>query len=150
MRTVTVSNRALDVLAAVAPGWRVGIAMLAVFVLFFQLGTRGLNEPDEGRYAEVGREMAASGDWLVPRFNGVEHLSKPPLTYWLIAASIKVFGANEWAARLPAGLAALATVVALYLLVRRAADETTGLWAAAVLLSCAQFFIVARLITTDM
>src|SRR5437870_4481556 len=56
---------------------------LAIFVLFFKLGTRGLNEPDEGRYAEVGREMAASGDWLVPRLNGVEHFSKPPVTYWV-------------------------------------------------------------------
>lgn len=126
------------------------IVALAGFVLFFQLGTRGLNEPDEGRYAEIGREMAATGDWLVPRFNGIEHFSKPPITYWLIAASLTTFGVNEWAARLPAALAALATVIALFLMVRRATDETTALWAAVVLLSCAQFFIVARLITTDM
>src|SRR5437867_5711825 len=121
---------------------KLGVMALAAFVLFFQLGTRGLSEPDEGRYAEVGREMVASGDWLVPRFNGIEHLSKPPVTYWLIAASLKAFGVNEWAARLPVAIAALATVVALY--------EMAGLWPAVVLLSCAQFFIVARLTTTDM
>lgn len=130
--------------------WRIAVAALAVFILFFQLGTRGLNEPDEGRYAEVGREMAASGDWLVPRFNGIEHLSKPPVTYWLIALSIKVFGVNEWAARLPAALGALATALAVALMVTRAGGEEAGLWAAVVLLSCAQFFLVARLITTDM
>ena len=86
---------------------KLGVMALAAFVLFFQLGTRGLSEPDEGRYAEVGREMVASGDWLVPRFNGIEHLSKPPVTYWLIAASLKAFGVNEWAARLPVAIAAL-------------------------------------------
>jgi 4-amino-4-deoxy-L-arabinose transferase-like glycosyltransferase len=129
---------------------RWGMIAMAALVLFFQLGTRGLNEPDEGRYAEVGRAMAASGDWLVPRFNGIEHLSKPPVTYWLIAASIKLFGVNEWAARLPAALAALGTVVALGLMVRRAADERAGMLAMVVLLASAQFFVVARLITTDM
>ncbi len=123
---------------------------LAAVALFFQLGTRGLNEPDEGRYAEVGRAMAASGDWLVPRFNGIEHLSKPPVTYWLIAASIKLLGVNEWAARLPAALAALGTVIALGLMLQRAADERAAMWAMAVLLTSVQFFVVARLITTDM
>src|SRR5207249_4949435 len=101
-------------------------------------------------YSEVSREMVASGDWLVPRFNGVEHLSKPPVNYWLVAASLKTFGVNEWAARLPAALAALGTMLALYLMVREASNEVAGLWAVVVLLSCAQFFIVARLITTDM
>ena len=126
------------------------VVALAVFVVFFQLGTRGLNEPDEGRYAEIGREMVATGDFLTPRFNGVTHLAKPPLTYWLIGLSIRAFGANEWAARLPAALAALGTLLAVYLLTRSAFGERTGLWAVAVLLSSALFFGVARLITTDM
>jgi len=131
-------------------GWRVLLALTAVFVLFFQLGGRGLNEPDEGRYAEGGREMVASGDYLTPRLNGVPHLAKPPLTYWLIAFSLKTFGVNEFAARLPAALAAMGTLLAVYLLGRRAAGEVCGLWAAAVLLSSLLFIGVARLITTDM
>jgi len=130
--------------------WRWLVVALAVFVVFFQLGTRGLNEPDEGRYAEIGREMAATGDFLTPRFNGVIHLAKPPLTYWLIGLSIRAFGANEWAARLPSALAALGALLAVYLLARSACGERTGLWAVAVLLSSALFFGVARLITTDM
>jgi 4-amino-4-deoxy-L-arabinose transferase-like glycosyltransferase len=150
MFTGTMENREIAAPPTAVLRGRVLVAALAVFVLFFRLGTRGLNEPDEGRYSEVGREMVASGDWLVPRFNGVEHLSKPPVTYWLIAASIQAFGVNEWAARLPAVLAALGSVLALYLMVKRATDEVTGLWSAVVLLSCAQFFIVARLIATDM
>lgn len=130
--------------------WHWLVVALAVFVVFFQLGTRGLNEPDEGRYAEIGREMAATGDFLTPRFNGVTHLAKPPLTYWLVGLSIRAFGANEWAARLPSALAALGTLLAVYLLARSACGERTGLWAVAVLLSSALFFGMARLITTDM
>ena len=130
--------------------WRWGVMALAVFVVFFQLGTRGLNEPDEGRYAEIGREMAATGDFLTPRFNGVTHLAKPPLTYWLIALSIRAFGVNEWAARLPSALGALGTLLAVYLLARSACGERAGLWAVVVLLSSALFFGMARLITTDM
>ena len=142
----------LTVSQPVPTRWRVIVAVLAVFMLFFQLGTRGLNEPDEGRYAEVGREMAVTGDWLVPHLNGVEHLSKPPITYWLIAASIRAFGVSEFAARLPAALAALATLVAVFLLARSTwnDDDRVALWAVVVLLTCIEFAVVARLITTDM
>ncbi len=126
------------------------VLALVLFTLFFQLGTRGLNEPDEGRYASAGREMLASGDWLTPRINGIRHLSKPPLTYWCIAASVGVFGVNEFAARLPAALAALGTLLALYLMVRGAADEKTALWAVVMLTTSAMFFLIARLITADM
>lgn len=126
------------------------LSAFAVLALFYNLGGRGLNEPDEGRFAEIGREMAASGDWLTPRLNGVPHLSKPPLTYWLIGLSIKGLGATEFAARLPAALAALGTLLGLYLLARSALGEETGLLAALVLLSSPLFFVIARLITTDM
>lgn len=134
-----------------APRWaRFLVLALALVTIFFQLGTRALNEPDEGRYAEVGREMMDSGDWLMPRLNGIPHLSKPPLTYWCVAACLRVFGVNEFAARLPAALAALGTLLALYLMVRRAADELTALWAVVMLTSSAMFFLIARLITADM
>jgi 4-amino-4-deoxy-L-arabinose transferase-like glycosyltransferase len=126
------------------------LSAFAVLALFFSLGGRGLNEPDEGRYAEIGREMAATGDWLTPRLNGVPHLSKPPLTYWLIGLSIKGLGATEFAARLPAALAALGTLLGLYLLTRSALGEATALLAVLVLLSSPLFFVIARLITTDM
>ena len=126
--------------------WRVLLALTAVFMLLFQLGGRGLNEPDEGRYAEAGREMMASGDYLTPTLNGVPHLAKPPLTYWLIAFSLKTLGVNEFAARLPVALAAMGTLLAVYLLGRRAAGEACGLWAAVVLLSSLLFLGVARLV----
>ncbi|MCX7886916.1 MAG: glycosyltransferase family 39 protein [Verrucomicrobiae bacterium] len=123
------------------------IVLLAVF---FQLGKRALNEPDEGRYAEIGREMLATGDWLTPRLNGIPHLSKPPLTYWCVAASLGLFGINEFAARLPSALAAIGTLTALYAMVRSASNQRSALWAVVMLTTSGMFFLTARLITADM
>src|SRR6266542_3370211 len=83
------------------PWW---LLLLTLFTFFVLLGSRSLNEPDEGRYAEIAREMIELGDWLVPHFWYVPHLDKPPLTYWFVALSLSVFGQNEWAVRLPLAL----------------------------------------------
>jgi 4-amino-4-deoxy-L-arabinose transferase-like glycosyltransferase len=130
--------------------WRGVVAAAVLFAVFFQLGGRALNEPDEGRFAEIGREMLVSGDYLTPRLNGIEHLSKPPVTYWLIALSLRIFGVNEFAARLPSAMGALGTVIAVYLLARSARGEVTALWAVMVLSSSTLFLAMARVITTDM
>jgi 4-amino-4-deoxy-L-arabinose transferase-like glycosyltransferase len=122
----------------------------AVAALFLFLGTRGLNEPDEGRYAEIAREMTVTGDWLVPHLNGIEHFQKPPLLYWLTAASMRVFGANEWGARLPSALAALGVVVLTYGIARRLFDRNAAVAATLVLVSSIEFFALARLLTPDM
>lgn len=109
-----------------------------------------MNEPDEGRYSEISREMAVSGDWLVPRLNGVPHWAKPPWIYWCVAASQKVFGFNEWASRFPAALAAAVAVFLTFGLGRRMAGELAGLLSALILTSALLFFGVGRLITPDM
>lgn len=119
-------------------------------VLFVFLGTRGLNEPDEGRYAELGREMAAGGSWLVPHLNGFEHLQKPPLIYWCTAASMKVFGYNEWAARMPSALAACGILLLTMAIARRLWGENRARIAAIVLVSTLMFFGLARVLTPDM
>ncbi len=121
-----------------------------VLPIFLQLGGRGLNEPDEGRYSEMGREMVVTGDWLVPRLNGVPHYAKPPWIYWCIAASLKVFGMNEWAARLPSALAALVTALLVFDLGRRMGGTRAGIFSALALTSSLLFFVVARLISPDM
>ena len=59
-----------------------------------------MNEPDEGRYSVIASEMIETSNWLVPQLWYVPHLDKPPLTYWAVAASMKLFGRNEWAVRL--------------------------------------------------
>ena len=86
------------------------LLVLTLLTFFFLLGSRSLNEPDEGRYAVIAQEMLETGDWLVPHFWYVPHLDKPPLTYWSVALSLSVFGHNEWAVRLPSALAALGCV----------------------------------------
>jgi hypothetical protein len=135
-------------ISLIAP-WTV-LAFAAVVLLIF-LGDRGLNEPDEGRYSEIGREMAQTGDWLVPHLNGFEHFQKPPLLYWATATSLRVFGVHEYAARLPSALAALGTIGLTLLLARMLwRDRTTASFAALVLVSMVGFFALARLLTPDM
>jgi 4-amino-4-deoxy-L-arabinose transferase-like glycosyltransferase len=74
-------------------------------------GFRPLYNPDEGRYAEISREMLASGDWVIPRLDGLVYIEKPPLQYWATALAYEVFGASEWSARLYTALCGLATVL---------------------------------------
>ncbi|HEY2954204.1 MAG TPA: glycosyltransferase family 39 protein [Candidatus Eisenbacteria bacterium] len=81
-----------------------GLALVAT------AGLAGLFEPTETRYAEIAREMRASGDWLVPRLDGIPHFHKPPLAYWITAAGFALCGTNEWGARLPVALASLLTL----------------------------------------
>ncbi len=66
-----------------------GLLALTLFTFFILLGGRSLNEPDEGRYSEAAREMIETGDWLVPHLWYLPHLDKPPMTYWLVAGSMK-------------------------------------------------------------
>lgn len=124
--------------------------VVAVVALFTFLGSRGLNEPDEGRYAEIGREMAVTGEWLVPHLNGFEHFQKPPVLYWATALSIRALGANEWAARLPSALAALVTVMLTGWLGCTLFHRRAGFLAGLILLSSGGFFVLARLLTPDM
>ena len=76
--------------------------IFAAFVIlyFCNIGGYGLMNPDEGRYAEIPREMLASGDYLTPTLNQVLYFEKPPLYYWFTAVSFAVFGQNEFGARL--------------------------------------------------
>src|ERR1044071_325121 len=99
-------------------------ACLGLLPLFL----RPLWEPDEARYAEIPREMLATGDWLTPRLNGVLYFEKPPLQYWAGAAAFALLGVGEFAARLwPATSAAIA-VFALWWVARRACDERIAAW----------------------
>ncbi|SHM38420.1 4-amino-4-deoxy-L-arabinose transferase [Duganella sacchari] len=87
-------------------------SLLAAFVLvwLYVLGVRTLVPPDEGRYAEMAREMWASGDWITTRLNGIKYFEKPPLQTWMNALSFAAFGLGEWQARLWTGLCGLGGV----------------------------------------
>ena len=95
-------------------GWL--LLVVSLFTFFLLLGHRSLNEPDEGRYSVIASEMIETSNWLVPQLWYVPHLDKPPLTYWAVAASMKLFGRNEWAVRLPVALAGLSGVAAAFFL----------------------------------
>ncbi len=128
------------------PWWFVAAVLLLFFAL---LGTRALNEPDEGRYAEIAREMVETGDWLVPHIWYVPHLDKPPFTYWAVAASLAVFGVNEWAVRLPLALAGLSAAWATFLFVRSLAGAAAARWSVLLLGTSTLFWVMARMLTTD-
>ncbi|MBI5774885.1 MAG: glycosyltransferase family 39 protein [Verrucomicrobia bacterium] len=122
---------------------------LAAFTFFFLLGGRGLNEPDEGRYAEIAREMVGTGDWLVPHIWHVPHLDKPPMTYWLVALSLKTFGVHEWAVRLPLALAGFGGALGVWRLARSMGGERVARWSVLILISSTLWFTMARMLTTD-
>jgi 4-amino-4-deoxy-L-arabinose transferase-like glycosyltransferase len=128
---------------------RWGSLALTLFTFFFLLGSRSLNEPDEGRYAEIAREMIELHDWLVPHLWYVPHMDKPPLTYWAVAVSISIFGRNEWAVRLPLALASISGVWASYLFGRALGGRRVGVCSAIILQSSLLFFVMARMLTTD-
>lgn len=88
------------------------LVSLFTILWFGSLDYRHLVKPDEGRYAEISREMANSDDWITPRLNGIKYFEKPPLQYWMTALAFNAFGVNEWTARLWTALCGfLGTVV---------------------------------------
>jgi 4-amino-4-deoxy-L-arabinose transferase-like glycosyltransferase len=98
--------------AAVSKQVALWTVLLAIAVSWIALnGGRALYNPDEGRYAEIPREMLASGDWIVPRLDGLVYIEKPPLQYWATAAAYRLFGESAWSARLYTGLCGLATAL---------------------------------------
>src|SRR2546423_14326121 len=128
------------------------LALLAAFSLlwFCNLGYRHLVKPDEGRYAEIPREMVASGDWLTPRLNGYKYFEKPPLQYWVTAAAFTAFGKNEWAARLWTGLTGFLGVLLVFWAGKRLFAPPAGLFGAAVAASCALYVAIGHILTLDM
>lgn len=135
--------------AARDPAPWVALAALSLLLAFVFQGTRGLWDPDEGRYAEVAREMLVSGDFITPRLDAQPHFTKPPLTYWCIAASMHVFGRSEWAVRLFLSLAYAATVLVAAALGARIWNRKTGLWAGLVYATSLTPFTGASFVTPD-
>jgi 4-amino-4-deoxy-L-arabinose transferase-like glycosyltransferase len=126
------------------------LALVFSLLFFFQLGDSTLVNPDEGRYAEVPREMVASGDYVLPRLNGVFYFEKPPLMYWMVAGFLRVFGPDEFVMRATPALFALAGVLLTYAAARRLYDRKTGLAAAVVLGTSLLYFALGRILILDM
>jgi 4-amino-4-deoxy-L-arabinose transferase-like glycosyltransferase len=125
----------------------IGLAILAGALVAIRLNEPGWFD-NEGRFAEVAREMVATGDWVTPRVNGFPLLTKPPLTQWLAAIVFSIAGSTEWA-RLVAVFAAMATVVLTCRLGARLYGVRTGLVGGLMLVTMAGFVFEARTLRPD-
>jgi uncharacterized membrane protein YidH (DUF202 family) len=123
---------------------------VAACMFFAGIGRLALIEPDEGRNAEVAREMLARGDWITPHFNNFSYLDKPPVFFWAVASSFRVAGLSEASARFPSALAALLTVLLVWLLARRMFENSTALYAGLVLATSPLVVLFAREVIFDM
>jgi 4-amino-4-deoxy-L-arabinose transferase-like glycosyltransferase len=126
------------------------LLVLCCALFFGRLGVPGLTDPDEGRYAEIAREMLVTGDYLTPHLNFLPYLEKPPLVYWLTAASLKLGGQNEFAARAIPAVSAVGGVLAVFWLAGTLWGPRTGFWAGLITATSSGYFLLARLLTLDM
>jgi len=131
---------------------RAVLALLVLLALFVGVDNmqRPLAHPDEGRYSEISREMAASGDWVTPRLNGIKYFEKPPLQYWASAAAFRLFGESPFTARIYTALAGLLALAAVGYTARRLAGADAALLAVGVLLSSPYFLGMGGVVTLDM
>ncbi|MES2740451.1 MAG: glycosyltransferase family 39 protein [Pseudomonadota bacterium] len=127
-------------------------SLLAGFVLFslYALGLRTLVPPDEGRYAEMAREMAASGDWITTRLNGLKYFEKPPLQTWMNALTFTLFGLGDWQARLWTGLCGIGGVLLTGFTAGRVFGARAGFYAALVLGSSLYWVASGQIDSLDM
>jgi len=127
------------------------IAVLLLFaaIWFGTLDYRRQVHPDEGRYAEIAREMAQSGDWVTPRLNGIKYFEKPALQYWITAAAYDTFGVHHWTARLWPGVAGFLGVLFVGYVGMTLGGATQGLYTAAALGGCLWYAGNAHVLTLD-
>ena len=119
--------------------------LLAAIVYLFSTANRPVMDYDEGYYSQGPQQMVERGDWVTPHANGVRYLEKPPLMYWLTAASFRLFGVNEFALRLPTALGVIALVGVVTLMARRA----SGVRAAIIAGLCTAFSAGTYLFTRE-
>ncbi len=130
-------------------GWaQCGLLLIAAIFILTNLGYP-LIDRDETRYAEIPREMIATGNWVLPQLNFQTYYDKPPLVYWLCAISFKLFGITETAARLVPALAALATIASTMWFGSRMFGQRIGLIAGVVLMLSAGFAFTSRYLLLD-
>ena len=125
--------------------------VIAVAVIWFaNLEYRKLIKPDEGRYAEIPREMVVSGDWTTPRLNDLKYFEKPPLQYWATATAYTVFGEHQWTSRLWTALTGFAGIVLVWFAGLRLFGREAANYAAILLGSSMLYALMAHINTLDM
>jgi 4-amino-4-deoxy-L-arabinose transferase len=118
--------------------------VFATYLLLYvaPLSLRPLYMPDETRYAEIPREMLATGDWIVPRLNGLRYFEKPVFGYWVTALSILCFGENRFAVRLPSALATALSAILVIFILGRSHLASSALPGATIFLTSVQVYVL--------
>ncbi|HEY3644743.1 MAG TPA: glycosyltransferase family 39 protein [Gammaproteobacteria bacterium] len=125
-------------------------AALLALAWFLGLGHRDLFQTDEGRYAEIPREMLATGDWVTPRLDGLKYFEKPPLQYWATAVSYSIFGESNGTSRLWTALLGFLGILMTAFAARRLYDARTAWCAALILVGSAYYIVMGHFNTLDM
>lgn len=126
------------------------LAGLASYLFFFRLGAMALTDPDESFYGQTAKEMLNRHEWSTPYLYDKPQFEKPILFYWLVEASYKVFGVNEFAARFPSAVFAFFGIVAIYFLGALLFNKRVGLLSAVILATNVEYIILSRACVTDM
>jgi 4-amino-4-deoxy-L-arabinose transferase-like glycosyltransferase len=125
--------------------------LLAVVLIWFgNIEYRKLIKPDEGRYAEIPREMVVSGDWVTPRLNDLKYFEKPPLQYWATATAYELFGEHQWTSRLWAALTGFAGILLVWFAGTRLFGCAAGRYAAVLLGGSLLYVLMGHINTLDM
>jgi len=125
------------------------VAFLAI-AWFVGLGHRDLFQTDEGRYAEIPREMLVTGDWVTPRLDGLKYFEKPPLQYWATAVSYSLFGESNATSRLWTALLGFLGILMTAFAARRLYDARTAWGTAWMLVGSAYYIVMGHFNTLDM
>jgi 4-amino-4-deoxy-L-arabinose transferase-like glycosyltransferase len=132
--------------------WPKVVLIIALGLLLYSYNISGwdLWNPDEPRYAQVAKEMAETGKWMLPHLNGNVYHEKPPLVFWMVALSFKIFGSiTEFAARFPIVLLAVIGLVCTYFLGKALFDPVTGILSSLVLATSVEYFWLSRRLALD-
>ncbi len=125
------------------------LLVLVASVYFYTARDVAILDDGDALYAHVAQNMLQSGDWTTPVANGARFLDKPPMMYWLMALSYKIFGVDEFAARFPSALAVLGISILVFLLGKKAAGESAGFIAGGAMAFCIGTFLFTRMVFPD-
>ncbi len=127
------------------------LIFIVAFLALYALGNHGLIEPDEGRYANMAMEWTefSEHNWLEPILSDVGHFDKPPLIYWITGVSFLTFGESDFAARIPALLGGVLTLVGVGLIASQRGGEKAAFWAVAACATTIQFWAISRFLSPD-
>ena len=136
--------------------WPKGVRGLSFLIIIlgiffsFEMGNRPFASPDEGRYVEIPREMVVSGDYITPRLDGMKYFEKPPLFYWMQAATIRVAGINETSMRFWIVLFAILGCLSVFYVGAKCYSRNIGVTASGILATSLIYYCHSRIILLDL